>query len=129
MNWPSRFGSLGEALGMNDLPDTDGKYRNIISDEMEPLRHSRTGQIISSKAKWNAANRATGLIEHNGTIERKSRHDVDSDNDQAIQKAIVAAENGNLRITEAQRAWAKQNDARIKQQFGVDVSDVMKSRY
>lgn len=101
----------------------------IMSDEMQAFKHPRTGEIISSKAKWNTANRATGLIEHKGTIERKSRHDVDSDNDQAIQKAIVAAENGNLKITEVQRAWAKQNDARIRQQFGVDVSDVMKSRY
>jgi len=60
-SWPSKFGTLGDALGMNDLPNKS--TRNIINDEMPPTKHPITGEYFTSKAKFRAVNKRLGYEE------------------------------------------------------------------
>ena len=128
--WPSLFGSLGDKYGLNEIDNEGRYYRNIISDEIPPAIHPGSGEVISSRAKWNAANRTHGMIEHKGPIENKKVDEVAlaRDVEQAMERAIYAADNGQSILSKEAREFFRKQDEHLGKQLGVDLTNIFKSR-
>ena len=64
-SWPSRFGTLGEAVFGKDDPfnDSTPNCRYIINDEMPPTRSPVSGKYYTSKTKLRAEYKAHGVEE------------------------------------------------------------------
>lgn len=80
--WPSRFGTLGDKVGVNELfKDDPIKGRNIISDEMPPTKNPlNPREIFTSKAALRQRYKEAGVEEvgtayDNGYRPEKIRED------------------------------------------------------
>lgn len=67
MNWPTRFGTLGEkVLGkeFNEAPASAAdSLHSFSTDEMPPTKHPATGEMLTSKARFREITKAHGYEE------------------------------------------------------------------
>lgn len=127
-DWPSTFGELGDKYGLNDLPMT--RRSLFVNDELPACKHPITGEVITSRAKWAEANRRTGQFERKEPIERHKvdQEAVSRDVDQAMNRAIWAADNGQSVLSKEARERYRENDRILGERLGVDLTNIFKSK-
>lgn len=129
MSWPSRFGTLGDKVGMNDWTDDSRRTSRFINDELPPATHPGTKEVITSKRKWAEANRLTGYSENNGEVRshRPNDKEIERDIDQAFYHATKAVERGETKFSEEKRQMFKKNDEILSNALGFDVNRIFRS--
>lgn len=72
--WPSRFGTLGEKVGLSDDLFDDMKVRNIINDEMPPTRNPlNPSEVFTSKSKLRQRYKEAGAEEIGNSYDKGYR--------------------------------------------------------
>jgi len=109
--------------------DTAAYYHTVITDEMPATKHPKTGEIITSNRKWQEATRRSGCIEYDGEIKPKriSEEELARDVDQAMEKAIYAADNGQSVLSREAREYYREMDRRLSEVHGVDLTNIFKA--
>lgn len=144
--WPPIFGTAkGQGFqGYWDIetqsfkegrpPNRNHKFGDApmyISDEMPETRHPKTGEMVSSRSKWNQIDKATGCFttgskEDSGAIKKKKNIEAeDRDMLNRIDRAVAMIDDGTAPLSEKTRELCKQENERLSSTLGFDAGNVL----
>jgi|694.fasta_scaffold02764_21 hypothetical protein len=143
--WPPMFGKGGSGLYHRG---EDGKFHEgpppprfekfgeapyVIQDTIAPYRHPSTGEVIESRARLNATDRACGTFttdkKQDCTDIRKSRErqlavERKKDIHEAMRKAVAAVDSGNAPLSEETRHRCEVQNRIVSDALGFDAFNV-----
>ena len=144
-SWPPMFGKGGSGLYHRG---DDGKFHEgppppkfpkfgeapyVIQDTIDAYRHPATGEVIESREKLLATDRACGTFttdkKQDCSAIRKSREkqinaERKKDIHEAMRKAVAAIDSGNAPLSEETRAKCESQNRIVSDALGFDAYNV-----
>jgi hypothetical protein len=107
-----------------------GQAPMYFSDVMEAQRHPKTGEVVESRSRWQAIDKATGCVttgvnESPSIKRRKNQREEDARWIHDIKKAAAMIDAGTAPLSERTREMCKRQNELVSSTTGLDASNVL----
>lgn len=143
--WPSEFGTLKEGryhwdpetktFKPGSKPTNIKKYSKapmVLNDSIEPFKHPRSGELITSKSQLKKVDKACGTVTTRERpppapqdLREKLKKERAKDRRASLEKAVAAIDNGMAPLSEETRAICAEENERISQKLGFDAFNIV----